>query len=196
MTTATLTRFQSSHLQVIALAAQGVPNREIAERTGLTFATVGDRLAAACRASGAASRSQLVAMACAWGQLQDLPVQNPGPVVLPGKLVAVLQGAAQGLSNQQIARRLGVSGHVVKGRTSALFRLLGARDRAHAVLIAWQLRVLPEVAGVGRVDQACPVQRRPVASERPAAPRWARGATPGSAGRYGAPEGVGVVSAP
>ena len=47
----------------------------------------------------------------------------------------VLTGLAHGLTNLQIARRLYLSEQTVKTHAKALYRALGARDRAHAVAL-------------------------------------------------------------
>lgn len=62
------------------------------------------------------------------------------------KMLAVLRLIAEGNTNAQIARELGISEDTVKGRARALFEDLGARDRAHAVAIGYQrglLRAVP-----------------------------------------------------
>jgi DNA-binding CsgD family transcriptional regulator len=50
-------------------------------------------------------------------------------------LRATLRLVADGRTNRQIASELGLSEHAVKDRLRALFRDLGARDRAHAVAL-------------------------------------------------------------
>jgi len=48
----------------------------------------------------------------------------------------ILDGLAQGLSNKQVARRLGVSPNTVKVHLAALFRTLNANNRTQAVMFA------------------------------------------------------------
>lgn len=50
----------------------------------------------------------------------------------------VLRGMSQGKSNKEIGRELYLTEDTVKSHTRRLFRKLGARDRAHAVNIAWE----------------------------------------------------------
>lgn len=63
------------------------------------------------------------------------------------KLLAVLELIAEGNSNREIGRRLGVSEDAIKSRVASLFGHLGARDRAHAVALGYQRGYLtrPEV---------------------------------------------------
>lgn len=51
----------------------------------------------------------------------------------------VLQGLIDGLSNKEIAHRIGVSEGTVKMHMAALFRALGATNRTHAVAIGKEL---------------------------------------------------------
>lgn len=60
-------------------------------------------------------------------------VAAPAPVLTP-RQQAILALLAEGRSNKAIARALGLSPHTVRNHLSALFRLLGARNRAEAVL--------------------------------------------------------------
>ena len=144
MTTATLTRFPPAQLAVIALAAQGLNTAAIAEILDIRFDTVKDRFGHALRATGAGDRAGLVGIACRAGQLQDVPDQARGPVTLTPQTTKVLGGVADGLTNRAISRRIGRKESTVKSHVAKLLRDLGASDRAHAVLIAWQLRILPE----------------------------------------------------
>ena len=54
----------------------------------------------------------------------------------------VLRMLADGLTNRQVAERLGLSPHTVKDHTSALYKRLGATNRANAVALARELRLL------------------------------------------------------
>lgn len=144
MSTATLTRFPPAQLAVIALAAQGHGNLAIARELHLSVAGVKGRLKPAMQATGAGSRAGLVIQACRWGQLQDLPRPDVRGLVLSPPDLETLRDAAADLSCKQIASARRITEDAAKARCRALYRRLGARDRAHAVLIAWQLRILPE----------------------------------------------------
>lgn len=144
--TATLTRFPPSQLAVIALAAQGRTTRAIATELGLSVPAVKRRLAAAMHATGAGSRAGLVIQACRWGQLQAVPVQPVGRLVLSSEDRDTLEDIAADLSCPQIAHQHGITEGAARSRCRSVYEQLGARDRAHAVLVMWQQRILPEVA--------------------------------------------------
>jgi two-component system response regulator DesR len=54
----------------------------------------------------------------------------------------VLEMIAAGSTNREIAERLFLSPHTVKDHTSALYRKVGARNRAQAILRAQRLGIL------------------------------------------------------
>jgi two-component system response regulator DesR len=54
----------------------------------------------------------------------------------------VLEMIASGSTNREIAERLFLSPHTVKDHTSALYRKIGARNRAQAILRAQRLGML------------------------------------------------------
>ncbi|MEV0619350.1 response regulator transcription factor [Nonomuraea sp. NPDC050404] len=58
--------------------------------------------------------------------------------VLSERELRVLELIASGLSNAQIAQELGLSISTVKNRVSDLFAKLGIRDRAQAVIVAYE----------------------------------------------------------
>jgi DNA-binding CsgD family transcriptional regulator len=61
---------------------------------------------------------------------------------LSAREVQVLALAADGLSNPEIARELGLSALTVKSHLARMTRRLGARDRAHLVLLALRAGVI------------------------------------------------------
>ncbi|WP_233507336.1 response regulator transcription factor [Spongiactinospora gelatinilytica] len=63
----------------------------------------------------------------------------PGELsVLSERELRVLELIAHGLSNTQIAQEVGLSVSTVKNRVSDLFAKLGIRDRAQAVIVAYE----------------------------------------------------------
>ena len=61
---------------------------------------------------------------------------------LSAREVQVLALAADGLSNPEIARELGLSALTVKSHLARMTRRLGAHDRAHLVLLALRAGVI------------------------------------------------------
>ena len=68
--------------------------------------------------------------------------RREGPAGLTGREVEVLRLLAQGLSNKEIAQRLGTAGGTVKIHVQNILAKLGASDRTHAVTIAVQRGML------------------------------------------------------
>jgi DNA-binding NarL/FixJ family response regulator len=73
-----------------------------------------------------------------------VPVADAGgrESTLSAREVQVLALAADGLSNPEIARELGLSALTVKSHLGRMTRRLGARDRAHLVLLALRAGVI------------------------------------------------------
>ena len=61
------------------------------------------------------------------------PMNDEGAPLLTPRELDVLIAIGQGLSNKEIARKLGISPHTVKFHLESLFRKLGATNRAEAV---------------------------------------------------------------
>lgn len=62
--------------------------------------------------------------------------EPPPPEPLTPRELEVLRGLAEGLSNKELARRLGISEHTVKFHLNALMGKLGAQSRTEAVVRA------------------------------------------------------------
>jgi DNA-binding NarL/FixJ family response regulator len=65
----------------------------------------------------------------------SIDVQTPTPG-LTQQRIGILNLLAEGLSTAEIADRYGISRHTTKCTLARIYRILGAHDRAHAVLIA------------------------------------------------------------
>ena len=66
----------------------------------------------------------------------------PAGVRMPAPLVEVLEMIADGCTNAEIATRLGRSQHTVADQVREARRRLGARDRAHAAVLAVEARII------------------------------------------------------
>jgi len=74
-------------------------------------------------------------------ELNPLPSEEDVPL-LSQREYTILKILAQGKSNKEIAKELFISERTVKFHVSAVMRLLGARNRTHAVMIAEQMGLL------------------------------------------------------
>ncbi len=72
----------------------------------------------------------------------DTPEEQPAFPLLTPREVDVLSAMADGLSNKEMARRLGISPHTVKFHAESLFRKLGVNTRAEAVAFGMRRRLL------------------------------------------------------
>ena len=109
------------------------------------------RPTAVARALGRGARGFLVAVPGPVDLSADpAPVARAVPVAdvggqertLSAREVQVLALAADGLSNPEIARELGLSALTVKSHLARMTRRLGAHDRAHLVLLALRAGVI------------------------------------------------------
>lgn len=73
------------------------------------------------------------------GTLPPLPPETAG---LTDRHVEILRLVADGLTGDQIARRLGLAPDTVKSHLRKAFRTLGASGRAHATLLALRAGVI------------------------------------------------------
>ncbi|MFD1049908.1 response regulator transcription factor, partial [Kibdelosporangium lantanae] len=71
-----------------------------------------------------------------------VPPANPGQQPLSRREYQVLQLIADGLENQAIAKILYVSVETVRTHVKSILRKLSARDRTHAVAVAFRSGVL------------------------------------------------------
>jgi len=118
----------------------------------LLISGAGRMSAAAARAAGASGfvskdtdAMEVVGAVRAVGMGMTLfqpKAQQPEPVPLSDREREVLELIAAGSTNREIAARLYLSPHTVKEHTSALYRKLGARNRAEAVQRAQRIGLL------------------------------------------------------
>jgi DNA-binding NarL/FixJ family response regulator len=97
----------------------------------------------AARGSSASNTSAEAATGSS-SSCKAVPVVDVGgrESTLSAREVQVLALAADGLSNPEIARELGLSALTVKSHLGRMTRRLGARDRAHLVLLALRAGVI------------------------------------------------------
>ena len=138
---------------VLTLVLEGLPNKLIARRLGLTVNTVKEHVSAILQRLGARSRTQLLsemkpfrahevhagnaAKAAAHDQpagaaLSSTPIK-PEELGLTSRQGTVLRHLLDGLSNKAIAQRLGLTENTVKEHVSAILDRLGARTRMQLI---------------------------------------------------------------
>ena len=128
---------------MLAGAARGQTNEQIATALGIKRATVSSTLLRAGRTLGTGSRAGMVHRAYQCGIMAGLTPEDRPPLRLPPAQHAVLRCLADGDSARDIADTLTVSENTVKTHLRKLFAALGAASRSHAVALAWQHGLLP-----------------------------------------------------
>lgn len=129
-------------LPVVAVVADEADAREAlaaGARGALPRTADGDLLAAALRA--AALGLVVLDEAFARSFAPSAPAEPPAELAEPltPREFEVLQRLTQGLSNKQIAQRLGVSEHTVKFHVNAILGKLGVQSRSEAIVQAVRL---------------------------------------------------------
>ena len=81
-----------------------------------------------CAATG------LVAVPLEASRVLHTSVQEPGAEILTPRELETLEMLAEGLSNKQIAYRLGISDHTAKSHVNSIFAKLEAGTRTEAVM--------------------------------------------------------------
>jgi two-component system, NarL family, nitrate/nitrite response regulator NarL len=133
-------RALSSGLPVVAVVADEADAREAlaaGARGALSRNADGDLLAAALRAAalGLIVLEEVYARSFAPVQAEPTTLAEP----LTPRELEVLQRLTQGLSNKQIAQRLGVSDHTAKFHVNAILGKLGVQSRSEAIVQAVRL---------------------------------------------------------
>ena len=128
--------------QVIALAAEGLENKEIAGILGISATTVKSHFQRIGLKLGTGDRTAQVS------HMYEIEGTIPAHVRdrfgLTDRVAGIIELAAQGLSNAQIGRRLFISENTVKTHISGTLRSVGARGRTHLVTIVYGLVGKPE----------------------------------------------------
>lgn len=124
---------------VVAGRARGHSIARIAADLGLTVHQVKNDLREAAAALGCPGVGPVVIDAAyRAGWLRGLVPEDRPPMGLSDVRTALLRGIAEGLTERQLAKRLGRSENTVHTNTRFLLRALDARNREHAVALAHQ----------------------------------------------------------
>ena len=128
-------RLSAREKQVLELIGQGLTRPEVGEHLGLVEGTIDGHMKRIFTATGAHCANQALAVAVARGEIViDVEVGEP----LTGRQQQILVCLAQGLSNVQIATRVGRGRRTIANDLTELYRVLKARTRAHLVYLGLQ----------------------------------------------------------
>ena len=73
----------------------------------------------------------------------------------------VIALVAEGLGNADIGKRLHITEDTVKTHLQGIFKLLGVRNRAHLVNVAWQRGILTGAPLAGPLSEPAPAMPQP-----------------------------------
>jgi DNA-binding NarL/FixJ family response regulator len=133
---ATLAGLSAREAQVHALVAQGLSNRQIAQRLELSVHTVKRHVTRLMARLDVASRMEAAALfRGAAAAKPDASCGAPACALTPRER-DVLAGIAAGAANSSIAADLSVSTDTVKRHATSIFAKLNVRSRFHAAAIA------------------------------------------------------------
>lgn len=124
-------------LDLLRRLAAGEKHRTIAPDLFLTVPGVHSMTSRLIARLGARNTPHAIHIAHQYGLLDP-----PATVKLSPALLRVMELVADGYTNAEIAVRLGLSEHTVKDHVKKARRLLGARDRAHAAVLAVEARMI------------------------------------------------------
>ncbi|MFE0207052.1 LuxR C-terminal-related transcriptional regulator [Streptomyces sp. NPDC058985] len=129
-------------LELLRRQAAGETYRDIAPTLFMSVSGVGSMSKRMIDRMGARNLAHAIHLAH-----QHRLLDPPATVKLSPPLLRVLELVADGWTNAEIARRLNLSEHTVKDHVKKIRRLLGARDRAHAAVLAVEARIIrrPEI---------------------------------------------------
>ncbi|MDX8050427.1 LuxR C-terminal-related transcriptional regulator [Lentzea sp. BCCO 10_0798] len=128
-------------LQVLDLTSRGHSYERAAEILGISPSTASSHGRRLFKRIGARDGSHAVRLGFERGWLIPEPVEE-FPADLVEKDALLLGYMSAGLTNVQIARRLGLTPSSVVRRASILYMKLGVEDRRHAVRRGFELKVL------------------------------------------------------
>lgn len=124
-------------LDLLRRLAAGEKHHAIAPDLFLTVPGVHSMTSRLITKLGARNTPHAIHIAHQYGLLDP-----PATVKLSPALLRVMELVADGHTNAEIAVRLGLSEHTVKDHVKKARRLLGARDRAHAAVLAVEARMI------------------------------------------------------
>ena len=124
-------------IELLRRQAAGETYRDIAPSMFMSVSGVGSMSNRMIARLGARNLPHAIHIAHQQGLLDP-----PAAVKLSASLCRVMELVADGWTNAEIARRLGLSEHTVKDHVKKARHLLGARDRAHAAVLAVEARII------------------------------------------------------
>jgi len=144
-------------LQILELVAMGLPTHQIAEQLGIHNVTTNRHLTVLFHKLGAHTRAQAVMRAVELGivravNLHDSFDGDPELAArehfrsLSARQLQVLTMLGKGLTQQEIANRLGVGINTANGHTTMIFQKLGAHSRVEAVMRGLEMGLIGDHA--------------------------------------------------
>lgn len=138
----------SRELEVIRLVAQGLEEKEVATKLGLSPLTIKSHAARCFRKTKVHTKVELVVWALRKGLLYSVPKtgrQDPIPD-MTGRELEMVRLTILGLTNGEMGKRVFLSEDTIKTHLRKVFKKTGAKNRAHLVTIAWQRQLVPREA--------------------------------------------------
>lgn len=129
---------RSLDIRILAGLARGRSYARIALDLELPHDVVLAHVPQLCRRMGARSTAHAIALAYGHGWMKGLRREPRRGVVLSAQQLTVLACVAQGLTPEQIARRLGIHLSAVTDCMERTCARLRAHDRHHAIALAIQ----------------------------------------------------------
>ncbi|MFE5302352.1 LuxR C-terminal-related transcriptional regulator [Streptomyces sp. NPDC056632] len=140
---------RANDIAILAGLARGRTYAQIGNDLGLPRETVRARIHSLCRRIGACSSAHAVAIAYEEGWMGGLRREPRPDVVLSERQRLILRCVAQGMTNSQIALRVGLHLTTITQCLSSVYTRLNARHRAHAVALAIQHRHITALERAG-----------------------------------------------